>query len=80
MKMLTLVSLTVFSLALVACDSKEEKARKAELDAKATKLDAAADATKKGADADAEAAKKEGAAKADALKKEADRVRDQKSN
>ncbi|MEP6668360.1 MAG: hypothetical protein ABJF10_04360 [Chthoniobacter sp.] len=78
MKLLTLVTLTALTLA--ACDSKQEQARKAELDAQATKLDAAAAATKKGAEADAEVAKKEGAAKAEALKDQADRVRDQKNN
>ena len=77
MKLITLVSLT--ALALAACDSKQEEARKAELDAKATKLDEAAKATKKDAEADAKVTKKEGEAKAEALKDEASRVRDQKS-
>jgi len=78
MKIITLVSLTALTLA--ACDSKQEQARKAELDAQATKLEGAAKATEKNAEADAKAAKKEGEAKAEALKDEAQRVRDQKSN
>jgi len=78
MKPLTFVCLAF--LTLTACDSKQEQARKAELDAQATKLDAAAAATKKGADADAKATKKEGEAKAESLKEQADHVRDQKSN
>jgi uncharacterized protein YcfL len=77
MKIITLVALA--ALTLVACDSKQEQARKAELDAQATKLDEAAKATKKNAEADADVTKKEGAAKAEALKNEASRVRDQKS-
>ncbi len=78
MKPITVVSLTVFTLAFAACDSKQEQARKAELEAKAEKLEEAAKATKKGAEADAEVAKKQGAAQAEALKNEADRVRDKK--
>ena len=76
MKIITLVSLA--ALALTACDSKQEEARKAELDAHADKLDQAAKATEKNAASDAQVVKKEGEAKAEALKAEADRVRDQK--
>jgi len=77
MKLLTLVPL--IALTFAACDSKQEQARKAELDAQATKLDDAAKASKKDAEADAKVTKKEGEAKAEALKDEANRVRDQKS-
>jgi Tfp pilus assembly protein PilE len=78
MKLFTFVCLAV--LTLTACDSKQEQARKAELDAQATKLDEAAKATEKNAAADSKATKKEGEAKAEALKEQADHVRDQKSN
>ncbi len=78
MKIITLVTLA--ALTLVACDSKQEQARKAELDAQATKLDEAATAAKKNAEADANVTKKEGAAKEEALKDEANKVRDQKAN
>jgi hypothetical protein len=77
MKLITLIPLA--ALAFAACDSKQDEARKAELDAKATKLDEAAKAEKKDANADAKVIKKEGEAKAEALKDEANRVRDQKS-
>ena len=73
---MTFVSLT--ALALAACDSKQEQARKAELDARAEKLEDAAKSAQKEGKVDAEVAKKEAAAKAEALKNEADRVRDQK--
>ena len=76
MKIITVVLLAAFTLS--SCDSKQEQARKAELEARADKLDEAAKATKKAADSDAKVEKKEGEAKADALKNEADRVRDQK--
>jgi uncharacterized protein YcfL len=76
MKILAFVSLA--ALTLTACDSKQEQARKAEIDAHAEKLEDAAKATKKDGELDAEVAKKEAAAKAEALKAEADKVRDQK--
>ncbi len=76
MKLITIVCLTAFSLA--ACDSKQEEARKAELDAKADKLDQAAKSTEKNAKTDADVVKKEGAAEAESLKNAADKTRDQK--
>ena len=76
MKIITIVSLA--ALAFTACDSKQEEARKAEIDAHAEKLDDAAKTTKKDGEIDADVAKKEAAAKAEALKAEADKVRDQK--
>lgn len=76
MKLITLVSLA--ALSLTACDSKQEEARKAQLENRADKLEEAAKATKKGAEGDAEVVKKQGEAQAEALKKEADKVRDQK--
>lgn len=79
MKIITFVSLTALTaLSLAACDSKQEQARKAELEAHADKLEEAAKATKQAAAGDAEVAKKQGEARAEALKNEADRVRDQK--
>lgn len=77
MKIITLATITALTFA--ACDSKQEQARKAELDAQATKLDEAAKAAKKGAEADAKVTEKKGEANAEALKDEANRVRDQKS-
>ncbi len=76
MKHLTFTILTV--LAFAACDSKQEQARKAELENKADRLEDAADATEKAAKSDAQAIKKEGEAHAEALKDAADKVRDQK--
>ena len=76
MKIITLISLA--ALTLRACDSKQEEARKAELDAQAKKLDEAAKVTKKDGEIDADVAKKKAAAEAEALKAEADKVRDQK--
>jgi uncharacterized protein YcfL len=78
MKLITLVSLA--ALTLVACDSKQEQARKAELDAQAAKLDEAAKTARKNGEIDAKVTKKEGEAKAEALKDEANRVREQKNN
>ena len=63
MKIITLVSLA--ALGLAACDSKQEQARKAELDARAEKLEDAAKTTKKNGELDADVAKKEAAAKAE---------------
>jgi len=76
MKILAVVSLT--ALTLTACDSKQEEARKAQLENRADKLEEAATTTKNAAEGDAEVAKKQGAAQAEALKDEAARVRDQK--
>jgi hypothetical protein len=76
MKLITLVTLS--ALTLSACDSKQEEARKAELDAQAQKLDQAAKDAKKDAEIDAKVTKKEGEAKSEALKDQADKVRDQK--
>jgi len=76
MKLSTIVCLTALSFA--ACDSKQEQARKAELDAKADKLEQAAKTTEKNAKSDAEVVKKEGAAEAESLKNAADKTRDQK--
>ena len=76
MKALLLLPLT--ALVFAGCDSKQEQARKAELEAKADRLENAADATKDSAKADANAVKKEGEARADALKTEAERTREQK--
>ncbi len=78
MKIPTIVYFTAVALAFAACDSKQEKARKAELDAQADKLDQAAKSTEKNAKSDADVVKKEGEAKSEALKSEADKVRDQK--
>lgn len=78
MKIITLATLAALSFA--ACDSKQEQARKAEIDAQATQLDQAAKSAKKNAEAQADVTKKEGEAKAEALKDEAGRVRDQKNN
>jgi len=79
MKFITLVSLgALASLSLTACNSKEEEARKAEINAQAEKLDDAAKTAQKEGKTDADVAKKEADAKAEALKAEADKVRDQK--
>lgn len=78
MKIITLASIAALTFA--ACDSKQEQARKAELDAQATQLDEASKAAKKNAEAQAEVTKKKGEANAEVLKDEANRVRDQKSN
>lgn len=78
MKIITLTAIA--ALTFTACDSKQEEARKAELDAKATQLDEASKAAKKNAEAQAEVTKKKGEANAEALKDEANRVRDQKAN
>ncbi len=78
MKSLIIVSLTTFTLTFAACDSKQEQARKAEIEAKADKLEEAAKASENGAKADAEVVKKQGEAQAEALKDAADRTRDQK--
>ena len=77
MKLIALVSLTALTVTFAACN-KQEQARKAELEAKADKLEEAAKATEKGAKGDADVVKKQGAAQAEALKDAADRVRDQK--
>jgi len=76
MKTILLGFLAAFSL--TACDSKQEQARKAELEARADKLDQAAKATEASAKADANVVKKQGEAQAEALKTEADRTREQK--
>ena len=76
MKTLTLVALTALTFA--ACDSKQEEARKAQLENKADKLEEAAKATKSAAAGDAQVVKKQGEAEAEALKNEAAKVRDQK--
>lgn len=78
MKTLTIVSLTALALTFTACDSKQEQARKAELESKADKLEDAAKAAEHGAKSDAEVVKKQGEAQAEALKDAADRTRDQK--
>ncbi len=78
MKSLTIVSLTALSLSFAACDSKQEQARKAEIEAKADKLEEAAKATEKNAKSDSEVVKKQGEANAEALKDAADKTRDQK--
>jgi hypothetical protein len=79
MKTTTLFPLIAgLALALTACDSKQEQARKAELENRADKLEEAAKATEKAAKGDAEVVKKEGEAKAEALKDAADKTRDQK--
>ena len=66
------------AVSLVACDSKQEEARKDGLENRADTLEDQAKATKKAADANTDASKKGADAQADALKKEADRTRDQK--
>jgi len=76
--MRTLILASLATISLAACNSKQEEARKAELEARADKLEEASKATKKGAESDADVVKKQGAAKAEVLKDEADRVRDQK--
>ena len=76
MKYLILVSFAALTFA--ACDSKQEEARKAQLENRADKLEEAAKATKKGAQGDAEVVKKQGEAQAEVLKNEAAKVRDQK--
>ena len=76
MKSMILISLV--ALAFTACDSKQEQARKAELEARADKLDEAAKATEKNAKSDATVVKKEGEANAEALKNEAERTREKK--
>jgi hypothetical protein len=76
MKLITLLALSALTFA--ACDSKQEEARKAQLENRADKLEEAAKATKKAADGDATVVKKEGEAKAEALKEAADKTRDQK--
>jgi len=76
MKSFILISLV--ALAFTACDSKQEQARKAALEARADKLDEAAKATEKNAKSDANVVKKEGEANAETLKNEAERTRDKK--
>ncbi len=76
MKTITIVALA--ALTLTACDSKQEQARKAELENRADKLEAGAKATEKAAEGDAAVVKKQGEAQAEALKEAADKTRDQK--
>jgi len=76
MKSLLLLPLAILTLA--ACDSKQEEARKAELENRADKLEDASKSAKKAAEGDAAVVKKEGEAKAEALKDAADKTRDQK--
>jgi len=76
--MKTLILISLGALAFAACDSKQEQARKAELEARADKLEEAAKATEKNAKSDANVVKKEGEAKAEALKDEAARTREAK--
>jgi len=76
MKNILLIPLTAFAFA--ACDSKQEQARKAELEARADKLEEVAKATEANAKTDATVVKKQGEAQAEALKAEADRTRDKK--
>ena len=76
--MKTIIIISVAALTLTACDSKQEQARKEQLENRANKLEEAADATKKAAAGDAEVLKKQGEAQAEALKKEADRTREAK--
>lgn len=84
--------LLISTLALTACDSKQEQARKADLENRADSLEDQAKATKKAAERDgetiedskkqiqrkAEAARIEGEFKAEALKKAAKQTREQK--
>ena len=65
MKMMPFVFLATLSLS--ACDSKQEQARRSELDARANKLESEADTAKKAA-----------AAKAEILNTEAEKLRAQK--
>ena len=91
MKSIPFIALTA-ALALTACDSKEEKARKAALENRADSMEDAAKDTKKAAersadatedskkqlDRKAEAIRIEGKREADALKDAAKDVREQK--
>ena len=83
------IALAAAVLTLSACDSKQEQARKENLETEAQRLERLAKETKKRADDDAAAAKRAGEARAEstkqsaeaqaeAAKKEADRLRDQK--
>lgn len=74
---LTSITLLI-ALALTACDSKEERARKEALEHKADSLEEHAKATQAEGAADAAAAKRAAEADAEALKKEAERRRAQK--
>ena len=76
MKIITLISLSALTFA--ACDSKQEQARKAELENRADKLEEAAKATEKAAEGDAKVVEKRGEAQAEALKNAAEKTRDQK--
>ena len=76
--MKTIYIVATIAVALTACDSKQEQLRKAELEARAEKLEDASKAAKKTSETDARIVKKEGEANAEVLKEEADRVRDQK--
>jgi hypothetical protein len=93
MKIIVASIAAVAFLAVTGCDSKQEQARKDEIEraadlkekqAKDVKHNAekAADATedigKKQADAEADRIRREGEAKKDALKNQADAIRDQK--
>jgi hypothetical protein len=73
---LSLLALSAFTL--TSCDSKQEDARKAELENRADKMEDAAKSSEKAAEGDAAVVKKEGEAKAEALKDAADKTRDQK--
>ncbi len=77
MKKLSFLCLAA-ALALTACDSKVEQARKEKLETEAKRLERDATETKKVATEDAAAMKRAADAKAEELKREADRVRDQK--
>ncbi|MEO7318907.1 MAG: hypothetical protein ABIZ56_07970 [Chthoniobacteraceae bacterium] len=76
--MKTLILVSFSALTFAACDSKQEEARKAQLENRADKMEEAAKAVKKGAEGDAEVVKKQGEAQAEALKNGADKVREQK--
>lgn len=72
------LALIVAAMSLAACDSKEEKLRKQEMENKADQLEDAAKAAKEKADRDADAIKKQGELDKERLKNEAEKVRDQK--
>jgi hypothetical protein len=78
MKLLLTILTSSIAIALAACDTKEEKIRKQELENKADQLDNQAKAAKEKADREAEAIRKQGELDKEKLKNEAEKTRDQK--
>jgi hypothetical protein len=78
MKKTTLILLPLLVLSFAACESREEKIRKQELENQADSLEKQAKAAKEKADRDADAIRKQGELDKEKLKNAAEKTRDQK--